>query len=71
MVHGPIHTTLTIYNIVGQKVRTLVNEPKEPGTYGVTWDTKDENGYEVASGVYFYMLEAEDLAQTKRMVLIN
>jgi flagellar hook assembly protein FlgD len=71
MVHDPIHTTLTIYNIVGQKVRTLVNEPKEPGTCGVTWDAKDKNGDEVASGVYFNMLEAKDLAQAKKMVLMQ
>ncbi len=66
-----VHTTLKIYNVLGQMVRTLVNEPKEPGTYEVIWDGKDESGDEVASGVYFYKLEAEDFTQTKKMVLIR
>lgn len=70
-VHGPIPTTLKIYNILGQVVRTLVNEPKEAGTYEVIWDGGDENGDEVASGVYFYKLEAENFSQTKKMVLIR
>jgi len=70
-VHGPIHTTLKIYNVLGQMVKTLVNEPKEPGSYEVIWDGKEESGKEVASGVYFYKLEAEDFSQTKKMVLIR
>jgi hypothetical protein len=71
VVRGPIHTTLKIYNILGQLVKTLVDEPKEAGTYEVTWDGKDENGYQVTSGVYFYKLQAEDFIQTKKMVLIK
>jgi hypothetical protein len=63
--------TLRIYNVLGQLVRTLVDEPKEPGTYEVIWDGKDESGDQVASGVYFYKLEAEDFSQTKKMVLIR
>jgi hypothetical protein len=70
-VHGPIPITLKIYNILGQLVRTLVNEPKEPGTYEVIWDGKDESGDQVASGVYFYKLEAENFSRTKKMVLIR
>jgi len=67
----PIHATLKIYNLLGQLVKTLVNEPKEPGTYEVIWDGRDERGDKVSSGVYFYMLEAEDLTRTKRMVLLK
>ncbi len=70
-VHSPILTTLKIYNVLGQLVRTLVNEPKEPGSYEVIWDGKDESGDEVASGVYFYKLETEDFSQTKKMVLMK
>jgi hypothetical protein len=70
-VHGPIHTTLTIYNILGQEVRTLVNEPKGPGTYEVIWDGKDKNGNEVASGVYLYRLQANDFVQAKKMVFMK
>ena len=73
-VHGrqaPHRTTLKIYNIRGQLVRTLVNEPKEDGTYEVTWDGRDENGDEVASGVYLYRLQVGDFTQTKKMVLMK
>ena len=56
MVHSPIHTTLKIYNVLGQKVRTLVDEEKLPGIYQVIWDGKDEKGKDVASGIYLYQL---------------
>jgi len=64
-------TTLKIYNIREQLVRTLVNEPKEAGTYEVNWDGRDENGNEAASGVYLYRLQADDFNQTKKMVLMK
>jgi hypothetical protein len=67
----PLPVTLKIYNILGQLVRTLVDEPKEAGTYEVRWDGRDENGNEVASGVYFYKLQAGDFTQTKKMVLVR
>ena len=67
----PIQTTLTIYNILGQKVRTLVDEDKLPGEYKVIWDGKDKVGNEVASGIYFYQLKTKDFTQTKKMLLLR
>jgi len=67
----PLHTTLKIYNIRGQLVRTLVDEPRETGTYEVSWDGRDEDGNEVASGVYLYRLQAGDFNQAKKMVLMK
>ncbi|MGB2697865.1 MAG: FlgD immunoglobulin-like domain containing protein [Candidatus Zixiibacteriota bacterium] len=69
--NSPIHTTLSIYNILGQKVRTLVDEKKLPGEYKVNWDGKDEKGNEVGSGIYLYRLKAEDYEQVKKMVLLK
>lgn len=66
-----IPVTIEVYNVLGQLVRVLVNEPKERGTYQVTWDGRDQNGDQTASGVYFYKLEAGDFSQTKKMVLIR
>jgi hypothetical protein len=63
--------TLRVYNVLGQSIRTLVNDTKEAGTYEVVWDGRDESGTEVASGVYLYKLEADDFVQTKKMVLIR
>jgi hypothetical protein len=67
----PIHTTLAIYNILGQKVRTLVDEERIPGEYKVIWDGKDEKGKEVSSGIYFYQLKTKDYTETKKMVLLK
>jgi hypothetical protein len=64
-------TTLKIYNILGQKVRTLVDEAKPEGYYEVVWDGKDEKGNSLASGIYFYRLQIGDQSQTRRMLLLK
>ncbi|KPL03034.1 MAG: hypothetical protein AMJ90_04225 [candidate division Zixibacteria bacterium SM23_73_2] len=69
--NGPIHTSLDIYNVLGQRVRTLVNENKLPGEYKVIWDGKDDSGEDVSSGVYFYRLRVEDGSEVKKMVLVK
>jgi hypothetical protein len=66
-----IHTTLIIYNILGQKVRTLVDETKSAGSYEVIWDGKDDERKEVAGGIYFYQLIVEDQILTKKMLLLK
>ena len=64
-------TTLKIYNLLGQEVRTLVEETRKAGYYTVTWNGRDNTGNEVSSGVYFYRINAGDYTATKRMVLIK
>src|SRR3990170_2276974 len=54
---------LEIFNILGQKVKTLVNEKLSAGYKKVTWDGTDEKGNNVASGVYFYFLNADKLTE--------
>jgi len=71
MVHSPLRTTLVIYNILGEKIRTLVDEEKLPGEYRVMWDGKNDSGKEVASGVYFCRLKAGDFSETRKIVLIK
>jgi len=63
--------TLEIYNIVGQKVNTLMNQPLSPGQYSVQWDGTDNNGRRTASGVYLYRLRVDSDSQTKKMVLLK
>jgi len=70
-LRDPIPITLKIYNVLGQKVRTLVDERKRAGSYEVIWDGKDDQENEVASGIYFYQLKTEEFSQTRRMVLIR
>jgi flagellar hook assembly protein FlgD len=62
---------LTIYNILEQKVRVLLDEYQNPGNKSVKLDGKDEQGEEVTSGVYFYRFEAGDFVQSKKMVLLK
>ncbi|OGC81905.1 MAG: hypothetical protein A2W07_00630 [candidate division Zixibacteria bacterium RBG_16_43_9] len=68
---GSIRTSLIIYNILGQKVKTLLDEEKLPGSYKVIWDGKDDLGKEVASGIYFYQLKTPDYTATKKMILLR
>ncbi|MFQ6092148.1 MAG: FlgD immunoglobulin-like domain containing protein [bacterium] len=67
----PPHVTLKIYNILGQEVRTLVDEVKEAGYYTVIWDGRDSWGRQVSGGIYFYMLKAGRFIDTKRMLLLK
>ena len=71
IVHSPIHTTLIIYNLLGQKVNTLLNESLKPGTYQATWDGKNVAGEKVPSGVYFYRLTSGGPSETRKMVLMR
>ncbi len=60
---------IEVYNVLGQLVSTLENSEQGAGVYETTWDGKNTNGQEVASGVYFYRLKAGDFVQTRKMVL--
>ncbi len=63
--------TLTIYNVLGQKVRTLINERLEAGYYEAVWNGLNEQGQALASGVYLYRMEAGDYRTVRRMVLLK
>ena len=63
------NTSLRVYNIKGQVVKTLVNGVVEAGNHSITWNGRDDNGTSVASGVYFYRLSSEGQTITKKMVL--
>jgi CubicO group peptidase (beta-lactamase class C family) len=60
---------LTIFNALGQEIRTLVNGRQSPGQKSVVWDGNNDLGQPVNSGIYFYTLKAGDRVQTKKMVL--
>ncbi len=62
---------LTIYNIAGQKVRTLIDQHQTAGYKVIHWNGKDEQGKPVASGVYFYKIQAGDLSQSRKMLLVK
>ncbi|HEX9973476.1 MAG TPA: T9SS type A sorting domain-containing protein [bacterium] len=64
------HVKLMIYNLVGQKLITLVDEIKQPGYYRASWNGFDDRKRFVGSGVYIYKIEAGKYEATKKMVLL-
>jgi hypothetical protein len=65
------HVTLDVYNIAGQKVRSLIDQHQDAGTQTVVWDGQDENSNSVASGIYFYRISTEEFSATRKMVLLK
>jgi len=65
------HVEIRIYNMLGQKVRTLIDETKSVGKYNTTWDGTNVFGVPVATGVYLYRFQAEDHIETKKMLLLK
>jgi hypothetical protein len=62
---------LSVFNALGQHVTTLVQGEVAAGTHAIHWDGTDQTGRSVASGVYFYQLQAGKTTQTKKMVLLK
>jgi hypothetical protein len=65
------HVVLEVYNLLGQKVTTLVDEVKEAGMHQVIWNGNDNQGNTVTSGVYFYRIKADNFSEVKKMVLMK
>ena len=68
---SPGSVRLEIYNVLGQPVRTLVNQFQPAGFYQVRWDARDQRGAEVAAGVYLTRLSHPDGAQTRRLLYLK
>jgi len=62
---------LTIYDVQGRLVRTLVDYPMQPGRYHAHWDGTNERGRLVSTGIYFCRMEAGDFSATRKMVLLK
>ena len=62
---------IDIYNIRGQLVRTLVDEPFAPGVHKLDWYGTDDNGRSISSGVYFYQMKTDTYSDIRRMVLMK
>lgn len=60
-----------IFNILGQRVKSLVSDYKAPGRYSVIWDGRNEAGQEVSSGVYFYRLQESERTDIRKMLLLK
>jgi immune inhibitor A len=62
---------IEIFNLLGEKVKTLVEERQNSGFHLVSWDGKNERGKELASGIYLYRLIAGKYQETKKMMLLR
>lgn len=67
----PCNVRLDIYNIKGQKVRSLLNEAKSSGSHSIVFDARDESGRALSSGVYFYRFTAGKYTATRKMLLME
>ena len=70
-VPAAAHVEISIYNVLGQKIATVVDEVKSAGTYSVRWYGLDDSGGSVASGIYLYQMKAGGVTQSKKMLLIK
>ena len=65
------HVELTVHNLAGQTVATLLRESRHPGTHEVRWDGRDLVGNELGSGVYLYRLRIDRWHQTRKLLLLR
>ena len=63
--------SLNIYNIKGQKVKTLVKDKLPAGNHQIVWNGRDEKGKSVSSGIYFYKMKSGNYKETKKMLLLK
>ncbi|MCK5051354.1 MAG: carboxypeptidase regulatory-like domain-containing protein [Candidatus Cloacimonetes bacterium] len=69
--HMPSFVNIEIYNLKGQKVKTLINEQLAAGQHSVIWKGKDDSNKSVSSGIYFYRMKSENYILSKKMILLK
>lgn len=62
---------IKIYDITGNEIRSLIDEEKSAGRHNILWDSRNNFGQRVASGIYFYKIVADNFVQTKKMILMK
>ncbi len=70
-IHETTRAKVTVYNLLGQRVRDLVDQDLAAGTYSTEWDGRDLTGQQVPSGVYFYKLQAGSYVESRKMTLLK
>lgn len=65
------HVRLNVFNLLGQKVRTLADHDYPVGNHSVNWDGNDDNGRTVASGIYLYRIESGNQVRARKMTLLK
>jgi Leucine-rich repeat (LRR) protein len=62
---------IAIYNVLGQKIKTLISRTMEAGSHKINWDSRNDFGAKVASGIYFYRLVTPKFTKAQKMILIK
>ena len=62
---------MSVFNLTGQKVVALIDGARKAGSYTVRWDGRDDDGTQLASGVYVYRLETEDTVESRKLLLLR
>ncbi len=62
---------ITIYNVLGRKVKTLFDGQQGPGKQTLLWNGRDDDGVQLSSGIYFYRMQADNFQETKKMSLMK
>jgi len=65
------HVRITIYDMLGRDVKTLINEYQDPGYRSIIWDATNDYGKPVSAGMYLYQIQAGEYNSTKKMVLLK
>ena len=65
------HVDLAVFDLAGQRIRTLFSGRRETGAHVVRWNGRDDGGTEVASGVYLYRLETREFKEARRLTLLK
>ncbi len=70
-ISSPVRVTLSIYNVLGQHIKTLVDQPMNTGSHQLEWDGTNDNDMVVPNGVYFYQMRSDFGTQTNKMLFIK
>jgi len=65
------HVNITVFNVQGRQVRTIADADQSAGEHTVEWNGTDESGNSVATGVYFYRMDAGNFSETRKMILVK
>ncbi|MCU0606155.1 MAG: T9SS type A sorting domain-containing protein, partial [Candidatus Edwardsbacteria bacterium] len=62
---------IAVYNVAGQKVKTLVDGTMNAGYHSVSWDGRNESGQAVSAGVYLYQMQADNFSTARKLVVVR
>jgi len=62
---------IKIYDILGRKIISLVNNKQKPGYHSIEWNATNDHGSPIPAGIYFYMIQADNFIQMKKMILLK